>query len=205
MKNPLSYQSTEYDCGPVTLINAINFLFDREDIPPEIVKTITLYCLDGYGELGEAGKSGTSALAMVFISNWLNQYGKMKRFPVYTTILPPEEIHMDQNSRIAECLQQGGAAMVRVILEGGHYVLLTGIDEEFVYLFDPYYDEVDYHEGIEIIENAPKSANRKVRIDIFNGEGESDYSFGPVEARECMLLYNTQTRKTEDDYIEYFI
>ena len=46
MKNPLSYQTTEYDCGPTALTNAMSFLFSREDIPPDIIKAITLYCLD---------------------------------------------------------------------------------------------------------------------------------------------------------------
>jgi len=32
MKNPLSYQSTEYDCGPTSMLNAINYLFHRKDI-----------------------------------------------------------------------------------------------------------------------------------------------------------------------------
>ncbi len=33
MKNPLNYQTTEYDCGPTTLINAISFLFEKEGNP----------------------------------------------------------------------------------------------------------------------------------------------------------------------------
>ena len=40
MKNLLIYQSTEYDCGPTTLTNAIRYLFDREEIYPDIVKYI---------------------------------------------------------------------------------------------------------------------------------------------------------------------
>ena len=36
MKNLLIYQSTEYDCGPTTLTNAIRYLFDREEIYPDI-------------------------------------------------------------------------------------------------------------------------------------------------------------------------
>jgi hypothetical protein len=204
MKIPLSYQSTEYDCGPTTITNAINFLFDREEIPPEILKTIMLYCLDGYNEMGEAGKSGTTALAMVFISNWLNQYGKIKHFPIYTHILEPNEIHISQNSKISECLQQGGAAVVRVMLEGGHYVLLTGIDDEYIYLFDPYYDNVEYAKGIDVLEHSPKSMNRRVRKDILNSESDNDYAFGPIEARECMLMYNTDTRSDECE-IEYMI
>lgn len=203
MKNPLSYQSTEYDCGPTTLVNAIRFLFEREEIPPELIKTIMLYCLDGYNEMGEAGKSGTTAIAMVFISSWLNQYGKIKKFPVYTSILEPEEIYIGQNSAIVGCLQQGGCAMVRVMLEGGHYVLLTGVDDTYIYLFDPYYDE-ELGEGIEIIDDAPAKMNRRVKKEILNSEGTSNYAFGEIDLRECMLIYNTSTRKTIDT-IEYII
>ena len=46
MKNVLNYQSTEYDCGPTTILNAIRFLFNRQEIPPALVKGIWLYCND---------------------------------------------------------------------------------------------------------------------------------------------------------------
>ena len=52
MKNPLNYQTTEYDCGPTTMMNAISFLFKREEIPPEVAKCIMQYCLDGYNRKG---------------------------------------------------------------------------------------------------------------------------------------------------------
>ena len=57
MKNPLNYQTTEYDCGPTTVMNAISFLFKREEILPDITKSIRQYCLDGYNRKGEAYKS----------------------------------------------------------------------------------------------------------------------------------------------------
>lgn len=40
MKNPLRYQLSEYDCGPTSMLNALAFLFEREDIPPEAVRNI---------------------------------------------------------------------------------------------------------------------------------------------------------------------
>ena len=40
MKNPLRYQMTEYDCGPTSLLNAVSFLFEREQIPPELVRSV---------------------------------------------------------------------------------------------------------------------------------------------------------------------
>ena len=35
MNNPLRYQMTEYDCGPTSMLNAISYLFPRDEIPPE--------------------------------------------------------------------------------------------------------------------------------------------------------------------------
>lgn len=71
MKNPLRYQMTEYDCGPTSLLNAVNFLFEREQIPPELVRSVMLFCLDCFGADGAAGKCGTSCMAMQFLCSWL--------------------------------------------------------------------------------------------------------------------------------------
>lgn len=48
MKNPLHYQLSEYDCGPTAMLDAISFLFPREDIPPEAYfnkETLEIYAL----------------------------------------------------------------------------------------------------------------------------------------------------------------
>lgn len=50
MNNPLRIQLTEYDCGPTSMLNAVSYLFPRDDIPPEIVRSIMLYCLDCFDE-----------------------------------------------------------------------------------------------------------------------------------------------------------
>ena len=59
MKNLLNYQTTEYDCGPVSILNGIRYLFEREEIFPDLVKFIMLYCMDTYNEAGELCKHGT--------------------------------------------------------------------------------------------------------------------------------------------------
>ena len=51
MKNYLNYQSSEYDCGSVSITNGIRYLFDREEISPDILKCIMLYTMDTYNEL----------------------------------------------------------------------------------------------------------------------------------------------------------
>ncbi len=205
MKSPLNYQSTEYDCGPTTLMNAISYLYNREEIPPEIIKSIMLYCLDGFNKKGEAGKSGTTAMAMSFLSSWFNQYGKIKKFPIETEFLSPEDVYISRDSKIGVCLQQGGAVVSRVMLGCWHYVLLTGIDDEYMYLFDPYYRKNPFkEEGVYIIKDKPLKMNRKVKISIVNGTGKDNYALGKKETRESLLLFNINTRKTMDS-IEYFI
>lgn len=213
MKNLLNYQSSEYDCGPVSLTNAIRFLFDREIIYPDIIKYIMLYCLDSYNEAGEVGKRGTSASAMMFLSNWLNQFGQMKAFPITCKFLSGENVYLSPSSEIVTALQQGGAVILRLFLDVGHYVLLTGIQGETVYLFDPYYEELDdpeldqeyFEDGISFITDQPKRANRAVSVQRLNRLTDGYYEMGPYDIREAVIIFNKETRLTPEDTIDYFI
>jgi hypothetical protein len=208
MKNQLSYQTSEYDCGPTTLLNAMRYLFEREEISPEIIKTISLYTLDAYDQNGEFGKSGTSYMAMMFISNWFNHFGQIKNFPIHTEMLLNENVQIGQNSKIVECLQQGGTVILLVWLGNcKHYILLTDIDDNYLCLFDPYdWDEPVDGKNIVKINGLPKKMNRKVKMDLINSETEEAiYSMGIKQGREAMLLYNVRTRKTPERSIEYFI
>lgn len=206
MKTPLSYQSTEFDCGPTTLINAISYLFKREDIPPDVVKHIMLYTLDAYNIKGEFGKNGTSQMAMLFLCSWLNQFGKVKKFPIHGEVLTGKEVTLSQTSRITVALQQGGAVVVRLRNEGWHYVLLTGIEENSILLFDPYYRKKPYSvAGVEIIADEPFSKNRRVQFEVLNSDGLGLYNLGPLDSREAIILFNQDTQKTPVRTIEYFI
>lgn len=213
MKNLLNYQSSEYDCGPVSLTNAIRYLFDREMIYPDIIKYIMLYCLDSYNDKGESGKSGTSASAMMFLSNWLNQFGQMKHFPITCEFLSGEDVYLSQSNKIIEALQQGGAVVLRLYLDVGHYVLLTGIEDDGIYLFDPYYVELDdpeldpqfLDEGITFITDRPKYANRKISVCRLNRLTEGFYEMGPYDIREAVIMFNQDTRLSPEKTIDYFI
>lgn len=205
MNNPLSYQATEYDCGPTALRNAITFLYNRKDIHPEVIKYINLYCMDGYNQEGEPCKSGTSAVAMSFLANWLNQYGQIKKWSIHCQVLGHDDIFMAQNSRIIAALQQGGTVVLRVVLECGHYILLTGVEDEYVHVFDPYYWPHDFPDKrIVTVLDQPERMNRKIHWDVFNSEGTDNYNLGPKEKRECVLIFNGETRM-DSNAVEYII
>lgn len=205
MKNPLNYQTTEYDCGPTTMMNAISFLFKREEIPPEVAKCIMQYCLDGYNRKGEAHKNGTTDMAMNFLAHWLNQYGKVRKFPIHCENLNGKDVFLGKFSKVTECLQQKGVVVAKLMLGCWHYVLFTGLDGEYVELFDPYYRQKPYEaEGVVMVWDEPKRYNRKVHISVLNDTGKGIYALGKMDLRECVLLYNTKTRQTMDQ-IEYII
>ena len=160
-----------------------------------------LYCLDCYGSDGVSGKSGTSCAAMMFLSNWLNGFGNIGRLHISTQYLSGPAVNFGQNSRLRDALRCGGAAVVRLDLEGAHYVLLTGIEGEEVSLFDPYAGG-PVQPGVRVVSDHPAEYNRIVSVRNF--EGNSLYALGPQAGREAVLLFNTETELNEDA-IEYII
>ena len=199
MKVPLRYQITEYDCGPTSLLNGLSFLFEREEIPPEVVRNIMLFCLDSYGADGFSGKSGTSHAAMQFLSHWLDGFGQTGRLPLSSVYLSGRDVTFAQNSLLRDALIRGGAAVVRVDLEGWHYILLTGIDGDRVYAFDPYRSD-GAADG-----TMSEGSNRVLSAQHMESTGVEPYAFGPAEEREAVLLFNGRTVLTEEKTVEYMI
>ena len=197
MKNPLWYQATKYDCGPTSVENAISFLFDREEIPPAILKRIMLYCLDQDSARGELSKGGTSSTAMRFVCNWLNQYHQVHKFPIRCEFITGSEVCIEKQSKIVRCLQNGGAVVLRVWFGCGHYMLLTGLDEHCAFAFDPYYREKPFgNKRILMIDDKPTCMNRKIPFDVLNSEGKGFYEMGRKEYRDATLIYNLNKIKT---------
>ena len=206
MKNPLHYQISECDCGPTSMLNAVSYLFEREEIPPEIIRNIMLYCLDCYSEEGIPCKSGTSRMAMMFLSSWLNEFGKVGRLSVGSSYLSGDQVYVGSGSRINDILRRGGAVVVRLFLDEWHYVTFTGAEDGKIFVFDPYYeDELYEEEEIELILDQPMKYNRIIPEHYFNREELELYALGPKEGREAVLLTNKETVLTEEKTIEYFI
>ena len=145
-------------------------------------------------------------MAMMFISNWLNQFGRVKHFPIHGEFLTGKDVFIGQTSKISASLQQGGAVVVRLMYGCWHYALLTGADETSIYLFDPYYRKRPFTmDGLDLITDAPTKMNRRVANDIINSESKTAYALGPIYAREAVILFNKNTQKTPEKTIEYFI
>ncbi|MDI9471021.1 MAG: peptidase C39 [Bacillota bacterium] len=194
MNTPLRYQLSEYDCGPTTLLNAIAVLMPRKQIPPDIIKYIYIYALDGMDRRGQLGRAGTSELAMLFLANTFNQLARARRWPICCEALSAKDIHLTAGSPLVRALEQGAVAVARVYLGCPHYVLFTAVDSDaqMLYLFDPYYDSDLQERGdrLKILNDAPHRWNRRVAWSLLERTNRGLYALGPEDRRECFLLSN---------------
>ena len=206
MKNPLRYQVSEYDCGPTSMLNAVSYLFAREEIQPEILRNIMIYSLDCYGQSGVLGQSGTSRMAMMFLSRWLSGVGEAGLLPIECQYLSGKSVYLGEQSLVVDALNRGGVVVMRLYMDGEHYVLLTKREGENIYLFDPYYmTENPFGSEIEFNLEQPCRYNRIVPFACFNREEAAPYALGKVVEREAVLLFDTRNKLTAERTIEYFI
>lgn len=189
-KTPLDYQITEYDCGTTTLLNALRYLFKRSEISPEIYKYIMQYTLDKTNENGENCKGGTSTYALEFLCNWLNENGSKKGMNLSCKVLPKEDCSI-YNQELNTHIQNGGVAILRLYQDCEHYCLLTALDDEYAYMFDPYYLNINYLDNddcCEIIKDRPFEFNRKVSKVRVDDTGTKDFTLVQGENREIILI-----------------
>lgn len=187
MKVPLKYQTGEFDCATVTYLNAISVLFDREEIPGEIIKGIFNYTMDLYDKKDQGG-GGTSRVAHLQLTNFLNDYSKNHKFGVNIEMYYGSKV----NGALLDLVLRRGIVVARVFLGVEHYVLITQIDREFVYLFDPYYvDDINYDSDASVwmVNDKNKNYNRKVKRERLLASTLEDLSLGPIKARECAVLF----------------
>ena len=189
MKIPLRFQCTEYDCGTTSFINALLYLYDREDIPIEFIKEIYKYTLDVEDKEGIIGKGWTSRNHAERLARFFVRYANTnEKINIKTHILCNDKVDLINMKSVIE---RGGVAIARVWQQGEHYVIITKIDENFAYIFDPYYLDEDYYckdSEVAVVLNDNFTHNRLVKLSRLFDERKVDFSLLPVEDREVILL-----------------
>lgn len=200
MKNRLITQTTEYDCGPTCVINALRFLYERHELVPALVKEVWLLCNDTFNAKGELGKRGTSMAVMRYLSYWFNDFAQGCQFPIYAEYQACDDAVIAPDSRLEECLKEGGAAVIRCWSEGyRHYVLLTTLmDDHRIGLFDPYDEpdeEVSKAPGLEIV-HGQKDYNIILPMSTLNLDDKTNYALGSTADREILMLWRKSPEAT---------
>lgn len=184
MKTPLSFQITEYDCGPTSLLNALRFLYNRQEIPVEIIKEI-------YKDTLDQDYNGTSRDAIKKLSEKINEIKGDKILNIHSSYLAKKDVNIHM---IKNCLDNKGVALYRTFQSGEHYSIITKIGKRHAYIFDPYYVSASYFKGDKEVKkyfNHPFTYNRRVTLKRFNSEKKENFALGPIEGREVLLLNRT--------------
>ena len=192
MKVPLRFQITEFDCGTVALTNAISYLFEREEIPAELIRAISTYTLDCYDEKGNLGNGGTSREAINYLTSWITNYAENNHFGIKCKRLSQQEVTI---SKIKECIKNGGVVFIRVWQTCQHYVILTGIDDCNAYIFDSYYFDEGYYDKdkeITMVFDKPFTFNRIVSLKRFESISNKDFAMGKISMRDCVLISRSE-------------
>jgi hypothetical protein len=211
-KNPLNYQVGDYDCVPTTFINAITFLIGRTEYRPEILKKIETHTLDipyyriitqkgttrrgpppknipKENKIKEIGSGGTSSRSVQELVKELDLYHKQNFDPFRCEYVDKAKI---TSQKMIKALDSGAVVIVDVRLGNeGHYVLITKIKGNEVYLFDPYYQEKSAikDKEIKVITDHPFEYNRMIPLTRLFAEGKKDYMMGKKEHREMILIW----------------
>ena len=132
MKIPLRYQNTEYDCGTTSFVNALAYLYDREDIPIELLKEIYKLTLDVKNSEGITGKGGTSTHnAELLAKHFVDYANKNDEFNLKCKILNADKVDAES---MKKSLNGSSVIIARCWQGGEHYVLITKMDDIFAYI-----------------------------------------------------------------------
>lgn len=186
MKSPFHYQMSERSSLPTTYCNLLLYLFKREEIPNILIQRIYQYAFD-LSFSKEIASGGSSRVAHLLLVHFLQDYAKNFSFPLSGEMIYGAKVDL----KLFQTVLLHGIIVTKVCFEErDHYVLVTRIDREFVYLFDPYYtvnekelDEVWYFNDRFF------DYNRKIKVPYFFQTDSHFFTLGEISRRECALFY----------------
>ena len=210
MKTPLPYQLSHFDCGTASMLGALVYLFERDELPLATVRHVVAETCDLGGDPSGGARVGTSAEAMDRLAAWLADQEHGAGLPLRCERVHGDDVTLRRGGLLDCALSAGSVVVAGVCLGSDHYVLLTGIeadgagddraaddgrgDRDLVRVFDPYYDTWPLHEldvpvvGVRPVDDRPFSHNRLVERRVFDMPKGTPYSFAQKIVREATIL-----------------
>lgn len=199
MKSPLMSQLTEKSCGETAIYNCISYLFDREEMPTAFLKIMASYSLGCYDDLGLPTNKEFCDNILYFTASWIRDFAKERHIPLVANYLTKADVNL---LVIRNCLLDGGCVCLKTQRQGEHFVTITNMDNEYMYIFDPYYKKSDSASGLkyEIINGVNLPYNRKVKIEYFITAKPLELCLGNENNREA-VLFNKNNAILEREFV----
>lgn len=127
---------------------------------------------------------------MEYLTSWIIEHKESLGINIDIKILKDEKVDIN-NKEFCDNIKNGGVAILRVWSDCEHYVLCTGIDEKYVYIFDPYYlenDEYDDDDKCKMVFDKPFEYNRIVNRERLNENSKEDFALVRNNNSRIILL-----------------
>lgn len=159
MEKSLCVSPFKEDYGITSLYNALLYLLGPEEIEDAYLEDFMRFYI--HKRENRERKS---------IGKWF--YEKEKKEPVTAQWVEGKYV---EETYIEKVLREKGCVIVP-IYKKKKYILVTKIDNQFIYAFDPYKEETE------------EAYNRKIDKNIFFHSLEKEGALGPVKERTCLSL-----------------
>lgn len=195
MRTPLRVQVSEHDCVPTSFVNALAYLFERNEIPPLVLQRVYMLSLDCMFHTKEHGH-GTSEMAIEFIASWLSEFRstKFKKFRVEAEYIQGEQLNLGPGNKLVACLNAGGVGVLSVKHFGNywHEILALNSKDRWLYAFDPYpmIPKRNRAGAFEFIEpDSQHGPNLRIHYDwLDTASGKLPFRFGLASQRGGVLI-----------------
>lgn len=159
MKISLRSSILKEDYGIISLYNAFLYLFEKEEIKENWIEELMRFYL--HKRQNRERKT---------IEKWF--YDREMDDLITVQFVNGKQVN---EAFIEKAILEKGCVLIPIYLKK-HYVLVTQIDDNYVYVFDPYEKENQ------------QNYNRKIEKHTFFHGIERDGSLGPVKERTCLYL-----------------
>ncbi len=195
MKIPLRYQVSEFDCGTVSLLNAVSYLYKRSDIPLELVRAIHLYTIDCYDINGDKSNEWMANESIKQLCNWITNCTKKNNYGLDCIYLRGEEVTYEL---MEKCIRNDGVIFIKCLRGDPQYDIITNMNQSYTYIFDANYIDDDYYDkdvDIKCVQSKPFDYNRIVKTERLFMDSDKDFSLGKISQRECVLMNRRKDEK----------
>jgi len=185
-KSFFRYQASEWDCYPITVINALCYLFKPKKIPMDVIKKI--YCLTLDSPKDGTTVGGAKHLIKVIEGN----------LPIKTEYMAKD---FDFDWGNVERLNKKEVVALCDIYdmeEQGHSVLAIECDSQWVKIWDPYpwtstsKKTIENTKEVKLIDQSKhlfRQANMHITRRRFNEDDKVAFSLGKKKEREFMFMW----------------
>ena len=148
------------------------------------------------GDDGGMGKKGTSHEAMAYIAHWLEACGEAGQLDLTCRYLTGEEVSLAEGGALRKAIERGGVATVFIDLDGWHFILLTGLEGDRVYAFDPWILPEPFPvPDVQTDYDHPYLYNRIVPRSRVESTDIHPYSLAPYETRCAVVMEKGRTQR----------